>query len=186
MQVPNSFKLALLKQMLLGFQLSAVSSNSMSFHERKNAIKLSADAAMVFARGSTRWTRGLVASLSKNRNNEDLLRGILGKKYERLSLPCCNSWKIPRSRKILKRCLGLCSRRKKATGTQHDVKSSSTLARRLVKKRIQVLKKLLPGGDSMEGFSLLDQTLDYAVSLKAQVDVMRRLLKISKASNLNK
>ncbi|WOK92662.1 transcription factor IBH1-like [Canna indica] len=181
MQVPNSFKLAFLKQMLLGFRLSAVSSNSTSLHERKNSIKLSADAAIAFARGSTSWTWGLISNLSKDEKNKDLLKGVLGREYERLSKQSCSSWKIPRSKKILRRCL---TRRKKAAvSIQHHAKSS-ILARTLVKKRIQVLKKLVPGGESLDTFSLLDETLDYAMSLKVQVDVMQRLLKASEASNL--
>ncbi|XP_074572255.1 transcription factor IBH1-like 1 [Curcuma longa] len=183
MQLTSTFKLVFLKQMLLGVQLSAASSNSMSFHERKNAIKLSADAAIAFARGRTRWSQGLITNLSKNEKNKDILKSLLGRKYDNLRKPYCKSLKIPRSKKILRRCLRMCSRRKKAGRAQHDV-CKSVLAKALAKKRIQVLKKLVPGGESMDGFSLLDETLDYAMSLKAQVDVMRRLLKTSKALNI--
>ncbi|XP_042447897.1 transcription factor IBH1-like 1 isoform X1 [Zingiber officinale] len=180
MQLTSSFKLVFLKQMLRGFLLSDASSNSMSFHERKNAIKLSADAAIAFARGRTRWSQGLITNLSKNEKNKEILKSLLGREYDNLRKPCSNSLKIPRSKKILRRCLRMCSRRKKAGRAQHICKS--ILAKALAKKRIQVLKKLVPGGESMDGFSLLDETLDYAMSLKAQVDVMRRLLKTSKAS----
>ncbi|XP_042442756.1 transcription factor IBH1-like 1 [Zingiber officinale] len=182
MQLTSSFKLNFLKQMLLGFQLSAVSSNNMSFHERKKAIKLSADAAIAFARGRTRWSQGLITNLSKNEKNKDVLKGLLGREYDELSKPCCNSWKIPRSKKILRRCLRMSSTRKMAGRAQHDV-GKSILAKTLAKKRIQVLKKLVPGGESMDGFSLLDETLDYAMSLKAQVDGMRCILRTSEALN---
>lgn len=182
MQAPNSFKAAILKRMVLGFQLAAVSSSSLSLEERKDAIKLSANAAMASARGSRRWTWGLLTGLSKNDKDKELLRGLLGKEHGRLiNTPCCNPWKVPRSKKIIRRCLRLCSRRKKeAAGTQRNVRSS-LLARKLVLQRIQVLKRIVPGGDAMDGSCLLGETLDYAVSLKAQVEVMQWLLKASGA-----
>ncbi|URE45143.1 hypothetical protein MUK42_13815 [Musa troglodytarum] len=177
MQVTEAFKHAFLKQMLLGFQASAVSTKSMGFQERKNAIKLSADVAMAVARGSRKWTRGLIAGLSEERQNRSFLRLILGEQYESLLKPCHSSWKIPRCKKIVRRSLRVCWRKQKKN-------QSGVLARTLVEKRTQELKRLVPGGESMDGSSLLDETLDYVLSLRAQVDLMQSLLTTFEASKL--
>ncbi|XP_078443993.1 transcription factor IBH1-like 1 [Wolffia australiana] len=51
------------------------------------------------------------------------------------------------------------------------------LARSIVRRRTQVLKRLVPGGDSINDLTeLLDEAADYVVSLRAQVDVLRRLV----------
>ncbi|XP_008807035.1 transcription factor IBH1-like 1 [Phoenix dactylifera] len=180
MQASETFMRAFLKRMLLGLQVAGVSSESMTIQERESAIKLSADAALAGARGSTNWTRALIANLSKQARSKALLRSILGKDYERLTKPCHHTWKIPRSRKILRRSVRVCSRRRNALRAP----ATSVLARVLVKKRTQVLKRLIPGGESLDGFYLLDETLDYVVSLRVQVDLMQRLLKAVEASNL--
>ncbi|RZS16731.1 hypothetical protein BHM03_00048758 [Ensete ventricosum] len=178
MQVAEAFKHAFLKQMLLGFQASVVSPKSMGFQERKSAIKLSADVAMAVARGTRKWTRGLIAGLSKEHQNGSFLQLLLGEQYERLMKPCHSSWKIPRCKKIVRRSLRVCCRRKKKKN------QVGVLARTLVAKRTQELKILVPGGESMDGFSLLDETLDYVLSLRAQVDLMQSLLTTMEASKL--
>lgn len=181
MQASNTFKQAFLKRMLLGLRLAGVSSKSMAIQERKSAIKLSADVAMAGARGSTNWTRALVANLSKQERNKGLLRSILGEDYERLNKPCQHTWKIPRSKKILRRSvIRVCSRRRNVPRAP----ATSVLAKVLVKKRTRVLKRLIPGGESLDGFYLLDETLDYVISLRVQVDLMHRLLKAFEASKL--
>ncbi|THU54165.1 hypothetical protein C4D60_Mb10t22150 [Musa balbisiana] len=180
MQVTEAFKHAFLKQMLLGFQAAAVSTNTMGFQDRKNAIKLSADVAMAVARGSRKWTRGLIAGLSEQQQNRSFLQLILGEQHERLMKPWYSSWKIPRCKKIVRRSLRVCcSRQKKKKKNQ-----SGVLARTLVEKRTQELKRLVPGGESMDGFSLFDETLDYVLSLRAQVDLMQSLLTTFEASKL--
>ncbi|XP_010927975.1 transcription factor IBH1-like 1 [Elaeis guineensis] len=182
MQASNTFKRAFLKRMLLGLQLAGVSSKSMTIQERKSAIKLSADVAMAGARGSTNWTHALIANLSKQERNKAIVRSILGKDYEKLTKPCHHTWKNPRSKKILRRSvIRVCSRKRNVLRAPA---TSVLLARVLVKKRTQVLKRLVPGGESLDGFYLLDETLDYVLSLRVQVDLMQRLLKASEASNL--
>ncbi|EHA8589935.1 transcription factor IBH1-like 1 [Cocos nucifera] len=168
--------------MLLGLQLAGVSSKGMTIQERKSAVKLSADVAMAGARGSTNWTRALIANLSKQERNKAILRCILGKDYEKLTKPCqYHSWKNPRSKQILRRSvIRVCSRKRNVLRAP----ATSVLAKVLVKKRTQVLKSLLPGGESLYGFYLLDETLDYVISLRVQVDLMQRLLKASETSNL--
>lgn len=183
MQASNAFKQAFLKRMLLGLQLAGVSSKSMTTQERKSAIKLLADVAMACARGSTNWTHALIANLSKQERNKALLRSILGKDYERLTKPCHQSWKIQRSKRILRRSYRVRSRRRDGLRAPHGL-ATSALARVMVKKRTQVLKRLIPGGESLDGFHLLDETLDYAISLRAQVNLMQHLLKAFEPSHL--
>ena len=53
------------------------------------------------------------------------------------------------------------------------------IAKRLVQKRTRKLKSLLPGGEHMDDLSLVEETLDYIQSLRAQVEVMRCLVTAS-------
>ncbi|RWV87521.1 hypothetical protein GW17_00050470 [Ensete ventricosum] len=116
---------------------------------------------MAVARGSKKWTRGLIASLSEEEHNRSFLRSVLGKEFERPAKLCNSSWKIPRSKNIVRRrSLRFLSKRK----SNIRAPSSSVLAGTLVEKRTQVLKRLVPGGESMDGFSSLDDTLDYVTS----------------------
>ncbi|THU58321.1 hypothetical protein C4D60_Mb03t12970 [Musa balbisiana] len=142
-----------------------------------HAIKLSADVAMAVARGNRRWTHGLIADLSKKEDNKSFLKCILGKQYERLNMPCYSSWKIQRCKTILRRSF-------RERFGKHKPARACSLARSMVKKRAQVLKRLVPGGEAMDGYSLLDETMDYVVCLHAQVDLMRQLLRAFEASKL--
>ncbi|CAL9781388.1 unnamed protein product [Musa acuminata subsp. burmannicoides] len=170
MQVTRTFKQAFLEQMLLGFRATDVSSKRMSFQEKKSVIKLSADVALAVARGSRKWTRGLIANLSMEQQKRQLPRMILVKQYERLMKPCSStSWKIPSSKKILRKSLRVSSTRRKKKLCA-------------VEKRTRVLRRLVPGGESLSGFSLLDETLDYVLSLRAQVGLMQSLLMTCEAS----
>ncbi|CAD5181869.1 unnamed protein product [Musa acuminata subsp. malaccensis] len=177
MRASSRFKSVFLEQMLMGFQLSGFPCRTMSLRARMQAIKLSADVAMAVARGSRRWTHGLIAHLSKKEDNKSFLKCILGKQYERLTMPCYSSWKIQRCKTILRRSF------RERFGKQKPAQAC-TLARSLVKKRAQVLKRLVPGGKAMDGYSLLDETMDYVVCLQAQVDLMRHLLGAFEASKL--
>ncbi|RWV96369.1 hypothetical protein BHE74_00059282 [Ensete ventricosum] len=144
-----------------------------------HAIKLSADVAMAVARGSRRWTHGLIADLSRKEDNKSFLKCILGKQYERLTTPCYNgSWKIQRCKTILRRSF------RDRFGKQKHGRACTLAARSRVKKRAQVLKRLVPGGEGMDGYSLLDETMDYVVCLQAQVHLMRHLLGAFEASKL--
>jgi hypothetical protein len=53
----------------------------------------------------------------------------------------------------------------------------------MVNRRTQVLKSLVPGGEFMDDISLIEETLDYIESLRAQVDVMRTLAKATELVN---
>ncbi|OWM89943.1 hypothetical protein CDL15_Pgr012580 [Punica granatum] len=140
---------------------------------------------MASVRGSmTKWSRALIANASCNSENKVLVEQISGCSTEilRKSAPdlgraCRLQASVAKkitSKKILKR-----SRRMRKREPLPSRLLPSSIAKRLVKKRTQLLKSLLPGGESMDDESLIKETLDYIVSLRAQVDVMRSLARMS-------
>uniref|UniRef100_A0A0D9VM12 IBH1-like N-terminal domain-containing protein n=1 Tax=Leersia perrieri TaxID=77586 RepID=A0A0D9VM12_9ORYZ len=160
------FKQALLLNLILGLKKGGVASREMTFHDRKTAIKRAADAALAAARGAApRWSRSLAADSSSSVAAE----------------PCNNSPATatpPSSRKmicrkiILRRSL-LRRRPRKAYGS-----GGGGVARAMMRKRASLLKEIVPGGRALDMSALIGETLDYAVSLKAQVDAMQLLVKI--------
>lgn len=163
----------------------------MSILERKKAIKLSADVAMASTRvGTTCWSRALMAKASKDATDNKILlehinhlgsasaddnQGLLLEKKKKEKQACK---RIFRSKKILRKCCTAAHRRliiKKRETNNNAVETASSIAKNLVKKRTQLLKSLVPGGESMDEVSLIRETLDYIVSLRLQVEVMRHL-----------
>lgn len=174
MRAPQSLKQEFLKKWMVGLQLCESTNQNMSILERKKAIKLSADIAMASTRnGMTCWSRALVAKASTDFGNKVLVDNILlASQSEKLK----NKRTIIRRKKILRKS----HRARKARGGRVVARS---LAKEMVKKRTQVLKSLVPGGEFMDDVSLIEETLDYIVSLRAQVDVMRTLAKATELMN---
>ncbi|KAK3156161.1 hypothetical protein QOZ80_2AG0103610 [Eleusine coracana subsp. coracana] len=173
MRGPNStevFKQGFLKNLILKLGACSTSSSgiTMSLQERKRAIKSSADMAMATARGAgARWPHALLASSTSSRPP-----------------PCKEQW----CKKILKRCHqrtrrrnGGTRRRNGGTCSSHAKTarvSSREMARRLVRKRTKVLRKMIPGGELLlNEATLLREAMDYVAHLHAQVDVLRRISK---------
>ena len=143
MQPSNTFKKSFLKLMIKGLKLNGAHTKPMTIQERKRAIKNSADAAMVLARGrSTRWSAALITDLSKQEKKTSN-SNAMGEDYQH------GKWKIPTSKKILRRSL-----RSRRPGAKKTVEAS-VVARRMVKKRTQLLKRIIPGGESLDSLSLL-------------------------------
>ncbi|KAK4482114.1 hypothetical protein RD792_011526 [Penstemon davidsonii] len=150
----------------------------MSILDRKKAIKLSADIAIASTRNAkTHWSRALMTSVSsRDGTNKLVVEQILGHKVEinkkALMMRYC-------SKKILRR-----SRiaRQKARKSNFVPQSARSIAKKLVKNRTKMLKSLVPGGKELDDISLIKETLDYIVSLRVQVDVMRRLASASERS----
>ncbi|KAK1550887.1 hypothetical protein Q3G72_026467 [Acer saccharum] len=179
MRAPNSLKQEFLKKWISGLQMCSTCSKTMSILERKKAIKLSADVAMASARnGRTCWSRALIANASKNDKDKLLVEHILGNsEFQRLNKisimrPTMTNKRV-RCKKILKRSCGTIRRVSKRVVPQKIL--ASCVAKRLSTKRTQVLKSLVPGGEFMDNASLIEETLDYIMSLQTQIDVMRSL-----------
>ncbi|XWS16926.1 hypothetical protein CRYUN_Cryun33cG0023600 [Craigia yunnanensis] len=185
MRPPSLLKQEFLKKWIMGLQRCSSTKKNMNILERKKAIKLSADVAMASSRnGTTCWSRALIANASKDGNDKHLVEQILGPESERLIVKkvsigalVCN--KRIRSKKILKRSCGIRRTRKCVP----QVALASSIAKWLVRKRTQVLKSLIPGGEFMNEVCLIKETLDYIISLRAQVDVMRSLASASEQVN---
>lgn len=167
------FKRALLRNLILGLRKGGVASGEMGFHERKSAIKRAADAALAAARGAAPcWSRSLAAELAQA-------------PQQHRSPPSPSPRKMI-CRKIVRR--SLIRRRRRPIRPANNTTAATTkayggggggggVARAMVRKRASVLKEIVPGGKALDMCALLGETLDYAVSLKAQVDVMQLLVR---------
>jgi hypothetical protein len=164
----SSLKKEFLRKWIKGLRKYNSQKKNMTLLERKKAIKLSADLAMASTKDKTTlWRKALFANISTNIDNEqDILTTSSPQKVIRKN--STNSYplrkRITGRRKILRR-----------NRTKERIEASF-IAMRLVKKRTRRLKSLLPGGKFMDNACLVDETLDYIESLKAQVEVMRCLV----------
>ncbi|KAK4374956.1 hypothetical protein RND71_005633 [Anisodus tanguticus] len=178
MRNPSSLKQEFLKKWIKGLQICSATKKKMSLMERKKAIKLSADIAMASTRKSTTyWSHALMANASKDDTNKIIIENVLGDDdnnskriiFKKASMGISLSQKgIISSKKIVKKS---CKISRRAT----KIISPNIIAKKMVKKRTQVLKSLVPGGEYMDDASLIKETLDYIISLRVQVDIMRHL-----------
>ncbi|XP_047320681.1 transcription factor IBH1-like 1 [Impatiens glandulifera] len=162
---------------------SSINNKSSSFLERKEAIKFSADVAMASTRmTNTRWRRALIANASQDPENKLILDKILVSKSNNIvKTKMSTSGQFHRSRIISKKGKyrkkeGLSRRRRRLVNKT-----------KVVSKRIQMLRKLVPGGEDMGESSLMKEALDYIISLQTQVDGMKLILTnaIGTKSSLN-
>ncbi|XP_020572367.1 uncharacterized protein LOC110019129 isoform X3 [Phalaenopsis equestris] len=151
MQTPSNFKHDFLKHLLSGLHAARESSRGVSLIEREKQIKLLADAAMALARGhGANWSRAIIAG-SHGRKKIMKKKSFNARlKVRKKGFHSPSSWKV----------------------------MPSVLARRIVKKRTQVLKRIIPGAESLDGISLLNETLDYVVYLRAQANIMQRITRV--------
>lgn len=114
-------------------------------NDRKDTIRLSSDIAIAAARsGATIWSRALVSRTRSKTTNKPVARRILKKARNRVKNRC-------------------------TTG-----RSAKFTANVSVKKRMELLKRLVPGGELIDNDDyLIRETFDYIVYLRAQVDIMR-------------
>lgn len=183
MRGPNTkaFQQGFLKNMILSLQACSefcISSSAsgcaamMSLQQRKCAIKSSADIAMATARGGgARWPQAVLASSSSPSRRPSKPSSSPGKKK---NTRVC--------KKIVRRCLHTRRRSRGGTGAASSLARTRTamigsreIARRLVRKRTKVLRKMIPGGELLDEISLLHEAVDYVAHLHAQVDVLRRI-----------
>ncbi|KAK7329865.1 hypothetical protein VNO77_24046 [Canavalia gladiata] len=174
----SSVKREFLKKWIWCLRKYSSQKRNMNLLERKRAIKLSADLAMASTRNqTTRWSRALIANASRDDNNKILTEHVLGssspqqqvqrvkRSFSNSSSPLCSTRRIIRGRNILRRNIRVHRTKERVV--------ASFIAKRLVQKRTRRLKSLLPGGEFMDDISLVEETLDYIQSLRAQVEVMR-------------
>ncbi|CAN8326628.1 unnamed protein product [Cochlearia groenlandica] len=181
MQQPTStMKQEFLKKWQKGLQICGSSIDNTSVSGRKKAIKLSADVAMASLRkGTTCWSRALIqkAATEDNFLVRHILIGIksetlINKKLPNKKINVCHRKIVRRSKKILMR------KRKSRTCSEEIVAK----AKRVVKRKTQGLRDVVPGGEFMSNDVLLIQeTLDYIVSLKTQVNIMRSIVDSAEA-----
>jgi hypothetical protein len=165
----SSLKKEFLRKWIKGLRKYNSQKKNMTLLERKKAIKLSADLAMASTKDKTTlWRKALFANISTNIDDEQdisttsSLKKVIIRKNSTDSYPLRK--RITGRRKILRR------------NRTKERMEASFIAMRLVKKRTRRLKSLLPGGKFMDNACLVDETLDYIESLKAQVEVMRCLV----------
>ncbi|KAG9143708.1 hypothetical protein Leryth_018887 [Lithospermum erythrorhizon] len=178
MQNPNLGKKSFLEKWMKGLQRYNSSNKEMSILERTKVIKITSDIAMASTRkSSTFWSQALLANASQDDSNKTILEHMLGsnskivEKASRTLLKMANNSKKIRSKKIVKKsCMA-----KRVNRIEYHGLASCVVAKRLVKKRTQVLKNLVPGGKYLQNESLIREALDYIDSLRVQVDVMRSL-----------
>nr|CAD1825584.1 unnamed protein product [Ananas comosus var. bracteatus] len=86
-----------------------------------------------------------------------------------------SKWRMMKSKKILRSF----QVRSKAMKNVHEYEGASggVLDKAMIKKKMRVLRHLIPGATFLVDLCLLDQTLDYVISLRAQLDVMQKLMK---------
>ncbi|KAL6659183.1 hypothetical protein ACP70R_003223 [Stipagrostis hirtigluma subsp. patula] len=196
MHAPGRFKKAFMAQLLVSLRAAGEASKSMGLRERRDAVRLSSDVAMALASARRRaassssapscatWARALVARHAAERRNEALMRRIMGGAgYERAAAAAAGARKEDRSRRIVRRSRRLlCScRAGRKRRSSLAASGGAMAARRMVRARLQVLRRLVPGGEELRGLSLLSETLDYVACLKTQVELMQRLCKGSRS-----
>lgn len=179
----NSVKQEFLKKWIWGLRKYSSEKKNMNLMERKKAIKASADLAMASTRNkTTRWSRALIANASRDGNSKVLTEHVLGslsspQRVRKSFTNNSHSIRIRSCRNML--------RRNRGVHRTKDRVVASFVAKKLVEKRTRRLKSLVPGGESMDDVCLVEETLDYIQSLRAQVEVMRYLVTASELMILN-
>ncbi|KAL9683063.1 hypothetical protein QQ045_014877 [Rhodiola kirilowii] len=155
-------------------------SNNICALEKHKVIKQTASIAMAAAKqGSTAWSRAILADgYDKKTHIKTVLMGSQIPSMFNKHLCTMSSFRILgiKHKAIRRRRRRRSKRTTRRSMNQNVHKASSSLAKSIVKKQTQVLKTLIPGGRAMEECCLIEEALDYIVSLKTQVDVMKELV----------
>ncbi|GAU20957.1 hypothetical protein TSUD_201060 [Trifolium subterraneum] len=166
----SSLKKEFLRKWIKGLRKYNSQKKNMNLLERKKAIKLSADLAMASTKDKTTlWRKALFANTSTKIDDEHDISTTSSSQKKVIRKNSTNSYPLYRKRITGRRTILRRNRTKERV-------EASFIATRLVKKRTRRLKSLLPGGKFMDDACLVDETLDYIESLKAQVEVMRCLV----------
>ncbi|XP_066328959.1 transcription factor IBH1-like 1 [Miscanthus floridulus] len=190
----KKFRHAILKNLVLGLRKrgAASSSRGMSLHERRDAVRHAADAALASVRGTgPRWSWALAAELSSTQHgrrqrptswaaaaDDDGHHLVVA----RPSGQCKSS--SPCKTVAAAGCKKMISRRRLRARpkSRATARAAGAVARVMASRRARALREMVPGGRGMvDECTLLGETLDYAASLKAQVDAMQLLLRTLQA-----
>ncbi|CAN1223310.1 Transcription factor IBH1-like 1 [Linum grandiflorum] len=163
---------------MLALQLCNHNNKTKSVAERKKTIKLSAEIAIATARnGDTCWSRALIANAAKSDVAKPFLSLITKQQQQQQQCASSGQSKRPktmRCKKIVKRSCGIQRRRR-----NDIVVAPEKVAKRMARRKTELLKKIVPGGEFIsDDEALIRETLDYMVSLRAQVQVMRSLVRV--------
>lgn len=186
MHTSSQLKREFIKKWVKGLQICCSSKKKMDVLERKKKIKFCADIAMASAKNATTsWSNAVICDAKKDEENSILVDTLLSHESQFMPQKSVHQMitchKRFRSKKILKKSCSVGQRAKKMSPPKTNL--ATYIAKRLVKKRTQVLKKLIPGGEAMDEFSLIKEALDYILSLRVQVDVMRSLANATEVLN---
>jgi hypothetical protein len=190
----KKFRHAILKNLLLGLRkggAAASSSRGMSLHERRDAVRHAADAALADARGAApRWSRALAAELSSQHSRRRPTSWADDPHHHLVDVPAtsarpsgqCKS--SPPYKTVAAGCKKMISRKRLRARpkSRATARAAGAVAKVMARRRIRALREMVPGGRGMvDECTLLGETLDYTVSLKAQVDAMQLLLRTLQA-----
>lgn len=162
-----------LKKWIKGVQICNPFKKDMNTLDRKNAIKLTADVAIASTRNTNiQWSHALMSDVvSRDESSRILVEQVSGRKIEKKTtagLVTC--------RKIVQKSRSIASRKARRVIEPRRGMKAACMVKKLVKSRTKVLKSLVPGGKELDEVALISETLDYIMSLRVQVDVMRHVV----------
>ncbi|KAH7569297.1 hypothetical protein JRO89_XS06G0139900 [Xanthoceras sorbifolium] len=157
MRAPSSLKQEFLKKWILGLQICSASSRNMSIFERKKAIKLSADVAMASARnGRTCWSQ---AKEDFNDKTNSAHVQQTGQMQEDLQEKLCDVY----------------SKSVEKSSTAKERPRRQLCCQEIEQEKNTSAEESSSRWEFMDDVSLIEETLDYIMSLQAQIDVMKSL-----------
>ncbi|KAD4180103.1 hypothetical protein E3N88_28694 [Mikania micrantha] len=186
MYTSSKLKREFYKKWVKGLQICCSSKKKMDILERKKKIRLCADIALASAKNvTTSWSIALIYEAQKDDENKILVDNLIGPelrlKPQNTTRQMIACHKRVRSNKILKKSRHVGQRMRKKCPPKPNL--ATYIAKTLVKKRTRLLKTLVPGGESMDEYSLIKEALDYILSLRVQVDVMKSLVNATEVLN---
>lgn len=164
--------------------------------KRTRKIKLAADLSLALTSHGTAWSQALIKNhISQSKRDKRLVREIMGKKrFNDLTRIKRNAYMFmqhegshgltDRMKKYMKAAPMIMSRniihRIIHRNNAVNIPVETSAYKLALNEKTRQLKKLIPGGESMNSSCLLREAADYIASLKTQVQVMNSLIYCSK------
>ncbi|KAL5794498.1 hypothetical protein ACOSP7_003092 [Xanthoceras sorbifolium] len=163
----RGFLRALIKMKKKNYQTTSSSSTSREIFRRYRRVKIAADKSMAVAVGSRRaWSRAMLWRIHQFRHHHQTWRHrafVMRRNHY-------SSYNQPIKKRILIEKKKKNKRKKKDEGDHHHHQEEERGIRDTGE-----LRKLVPGGETMDLCSLLDETAHYIKCLVTQVQVMRSI-----------